>query len=499
MLAGCVAGPDYQPPDSPTPKTYLRGHGPDRTIQSAGEDGVAQVFVRSGAVQADWYRLFRSPALNDLIHTALTNSPTLAAAGARVRAARENWQAQRGRLLPQLGAGAGVSRQRLNGSMIGLSDPQFSNIFNLFQGQLTLNYDLDLFGLTQRGIEAEHARLDVQRYRLLDSYLTLTNNVVATALAEAAVRAQLQATHELVATQKKSLELLKRQEKRGAVAGNAVLQARAQLAQAQTLLAPLDKQLAITQHRMAVLIGTTPANYAAPKLELSDFKLPLRLPVSLPSDLVRQRPDVLAAESLVHAANAQVGVADASLLPQITITGNLGRDALTFSGLFDPIRTVYNLGAGLTAPLYEGGRLRAQKRAAQARFSAATADYQATVLNAFAEVADQLRSLQSDAEDLAAQQRALTAAKDNLKLVRIQLDRGAVDNLDLFTAQNLYTRALIKQTAARAQRYLDTAKLFRALGGGWWTQAPGKTASNPAPSPLARNGHSITPKSPGAN
>lgn len=472
-LTGCVVGPDFTPPEVHVPHNYLHESTPTHTTSGPGADGIEQVFVRAGAVQADWYRLFRSRTLNDLIHTALTNSPTLAAANARVRAARADLGAQHGRLLPQLGAGAGVSRKRLNGSQIGLSDPAFSNIFDLFQGQLTLNYDLDLFGITQRGIEAESARLAVQRYRLLDSYLTLTNNVVATALAEAATRAQIQATRKLIASHKQSLALLSQQEQNGAVAGNAVLRARAQLAQVQTELAPLQKQLSITQHRMAVLTGTTPAAYPAPKLELSDFKLPARLPVSLPSDLVRQRPDILAAESLLHAANAQVGVATARLLPQISITGALGRDALSFSGLFDPIRTVYNIAAGLSAPLYEGGRLRAQKRAAQARLAATTADYQATVLNAFAEVADQLRALQSDADDLAAQQRALAAAQDNLQLVHIQLNHGAVDNLDLFAAQNLYTRALLSQTGARVQRYRDTAGLFRALGGGWWTQAAG--------------------------
>lgn len=478
VLAGCVVGPDFKPPEAPTAQGYLHGDASDHTSSSSGADGIEQIFVRAGAVQADWYRLFRSPALNNLIHTALTNNPTLTAANARLRAARADLRAVRGRLLPQLGAGASVSRQRVNGSQIGLGDPMFSNIFNLFQGQLTLSYDLDLFGITRRGIEAERAHLAVQRYRLLDSYLTLTNNVVATALAEASTRAQIQATEKLITTQKSALDLLNRQEQSGAVAGNAVLRARAQLAQVQTELAPLQKQLSVTQHRMAVLIGTTPADYAEPKLELSDFKLPARLPVSLPSDLVRQRPDILAAESLVHAANAQVGVADARLLPQISITGALGRDALSFSGLFDPVRTVYNLAAGLSAPIYEGGRLRAQKRAAQARLAAANADYQATVLNAFGEVADRLRALQSDADDLAAQQHALAAAHGNLKLVRIQLDHGAVDNLDLFTAQNLYTRALLSQTGARVQRYRDTAGLFRALGGGWWSQRPGQHPAN---------------------
>lgn len=469
LMAGCAAvGPDFQRPPEPADNAYGAGQAPTRTAASPGASGVAQVFVRAGEVRADWYRLFHSAVLNELIESALANSPSLAAGRARLDAARENLRATQGALYPRIDIGAGVGRNRSSGVQLGIDDEMFVNTFTLYQGQISLNYNLDVFGEIRRRIESQRARLDFQRYRLWDTYLTLINNVVATGLATASINAIVDATRRIIASQRKSLKLLRGQERYGAAARTDVLRARVQLAATLTTLPPLEKQLAAARYRLAILTGQTPGAFEGPDIRLEDITLPRRLPVSLPSELVRQRPDILAAQSVLHAASARVGVATARRFPSFGLSAAYSRDALSFNQLGDPVSVIYNFGAGLMAPVFHGGTLRARQRAAEDLYRAAAADYYQRVLLAFGEVATSLRALRSDAEGLRAQTNALKAARANLNLVQQQLRQGAADNLNLFTAQEQYQRILVNYVDAKLQRYRDTATLFRALGGGWW-------------------------------
>ena len=477
LLSACVAGPDYKRPDAPEDSGYIQDESVTQTGLTPDDDPQAQTFKRAGEVQTEWYRLLGSPVLDALVQSALRNSPSLRAARAQLNAAHEQLNATQAGLYPTLGASANVSRNKTSGTAIGIDNPLFTNLFTLYQGQLSLGYNLDIFGEVRRGIEGAQAQMDFQHYELINTYLTLINNVVATALAQAGVQDTVDATERIIDTQQENLDLLQDKLALGAVARSDVLRAKSQFAASQAQLPPLKKQLVIAQHRLARLTGVSPANFQAPTLHLADFTLPRELPVSLPSELVRQRPDILAAESVLHAANASVGVAAAQRLPHLRISADYTRQGLDLSALTDPAAVVYNFGAGLAAPLFDGGRLKANERAAQASRDAAAARYDATVLVAFTEVADTLRALQVDLENLNAQQQALNAAQENLDLVQAQLEQGAADNLNLFIAQNQFQRALIAVTNARLARYRDTATLFRALGGGWWNSqaeiAPG--------------------------
>jgi len=477
-LSGCVVGPNFKAPAAPTQTVYNAGNLPHQTVSTSGSDGAAQVFDRSQQVRADWYRLLGSKALDQLIQQALAHNPTLMATQARLAAAREAVIAAAGTGTPQLGLSAGASRNRASGASFGINNPEFVNSFNLYQAQLTASYDLDPFGALAREVESTQAQAQVQRYRLLDSRITLINNVVASALAEAGARATLATTQDIVATQRKALHLTQQQQRYGAAQRSAVLRAQAELSDTEATLPALRQQIAVARHRLALLAGQSPADYRAPALNLDDFTLPTQLPVSLPSQLVRQRPDLLAAASVMHVELARVGVARARLLPNITLSASYGRIGLHPSDLLDPPAAIWNFGAGLVAPLLDGGTLHANKRAAQDQYRAAVADYRHAVLYAFDQVADALRALDNDAQALQARQQSLQASGQALKLVQARYREGSADFLNLYQTQELQRRSAIRYTRARLQRYQDTAALFRALGGGWWNAprpAPGRT------------------------
>lgn len=468
VLSGCVVGPNFKTPPAPTQTAYNAGSLPHRTASTAGPDGAAQVFDRGQQVRADWYRLLGSKALDQLIQQALAHNPTLTAAQARLAAAREAVTAAIGTGTPQLGLSADASRNRASGASFGISNPEFVNTFNQYQAQLTASYDLDPFGALARQVESRKAQVEVQRYRLLDSRMTLVDNVVASALAEAGARATLAATQDIVATQRKALHLIQQRQRYGAAQRSDVLRAQAELSDTEATLPALQQQIAVARHRLALLTGQSPADYRAPALNLDDFTLPTQLPVSLPSQLVRQRPDLLAAASVMHVELARVGVASARLLPDITLSASYGRIGLHPSDLLDPPAAIWNFGAGLMAPLLDGGTLHANKRAAQDQYRATVADYRYAVLHAFDQVADALRALDNDAQALRARQQSLQASGQALKLVQARYRAGSADFLNLYQTQELQRRSAIRYTQARLQRYQDTATLFRALGGGWW-------------------------------
>lgn len=468
LATGCAVGPDYQAPAKPDANAYQVHDQTTGNQRSDNKAIPAQAFKRAGEVRADWYAVFGSQKLDALIEQALKDSPTLAAGKARIKAAREAVNASKGALFPQLNVGGGYSRNRVTGTQFGIQDPEFTNVFNLYQAQATASYDLDLFGKTRRRIERRNAQLDEQKFQVINTYVTLINNIVATAVAEAGVNAALKTTHEIVDAQENTLDIVKKQIQYGVAIDADASQIQTQLARTKASLEPLRKQKALAVNRLAVLVGTPPGQFQDPEFSLNELKLPTQLPVSVPAQLVSQRPDILASASAVHAASAQIGVATANLLPDLSISGSYGRSTLTPSDLTDPAFALYQLGAQLSAPIFAGGRLRAEKRQAKDLYVAALADYRATSLAAFGEVANSLRSIESDARALVAQQSALDAASDNLKTVRAQLNNGAADYVSLYTAQAQYQNAELQYTDARVQRYADTADLFRALGGGWW-------------------------------
>lgn len=472
LLSGCAVGPDFRAPEAPATQAYNGTTLPAETVAVPGTGGTAQRFGPGLDIPAQWWILFQSSALDQLIRQALADSPTLAAAQAKLREAQENRRAAFGTLLPSVDGNASATRQKISGAAFGQPEANFSP-FTLFNASVNVSYGLDLFGGTRRELEALQAQVDYQHYQLEGAYLTLTSNIVTTAMQEASLRAQIRATQEILAALEKQLILVEQQFQLGAVARSDVLAQRTQLAQTRATLPPLEKQLAQTRHLLAVLAGRFPNEAATlPEFDLDGLKLPQDLPVSLPSALVRQRPDIRASEELLHAACALVGVATANLYPQITLTGSYGSQATKVENLFNPASTVWSLGAGVIQPIFHGGQLTAKRHAAVAAYDQAAELYRGAVLQAFQNVADVLRALADDARALKAQQDATAAASEALDLARQQFQFGAVSYLSLLNAERQYQQTRISLVQAQAARFADTAALFQALGGGWWNREP---------------------------
>lgn len=440
-----------------------------------------------------WWELFRSDALDRWIRGALSDNPTLIAAEATLRQAQEVRQARFGSLRPSVDGSVSASRQRITGSSLGASGASF-NPFTLYDASVNVSYTLDLFGATRRGLEALQAQVDYQRYQLEGAYLALTSNIVTAAVQEASLRGQLRATLEILRAEEEQLGLVEKQFRAGAVSRVDVLAQRAQLAQTRATLPSLEKQLAQNRHLLAVLAGRFPGDTAdLPEFELDKMRLPEELPVSLPSSLVRQRPDIRSAEELLHAASASVGVATANLYPQITLNGSYGSGANRLADLFGPGTSFWNLGAGLLQPAFRGGALRAERRAAVAAFDQAAARYRGTVLQAFREVADVLRALEYDAATLKAQADAEAAARDTLELAQERYRLGAASYLTLLDAERRHQQARILRVQAQSARFADTAALFQALGGGWWNRDPENASKHPDASTGINVSGAITP------
>ena len=470
VLGGCAAGPDFRRPADPAVASYTAEALPAGTAAAPGIGGATQRFVPEGEISARWWELFGSRALDRWIREALANSPTLVAAEATLRRAQELRSARAGDLLPGVDVSASASRQKPSGASFGGANLQI-NPFTLYNASVNVSYALDLFGKTRRELEALQAQVDYQGFQVEGARLTLTSNIVTAAFQEASLRGQLEATREILATQEELLGMVEKQFELGGVAKTDVLAQRASLAQSRATLPPLEKRLAQTRHLLAVLAGRFPGDTAdLPEFELKEFHLPEDLPVSLPSSLARQRPDIRSAEEVLHAASATVGVATANLYPQVTLSGQYGTSALRIGDLFRPGSAVWGFGAGLLQPVFHGGSLEANRRAEIAGFDQAAAQYRETVLQAFRDVADVLRALEYDAMTLKAQSDAEAAARDTLDVAKKQVRFGATSYLSLLNAQRQYHLARILLVQAQASRFADTAALFQALGGGWWNR-----------------------------
>lgn len=469
-IAGCAVGPDYRRPAAPAVPSYTAKPLPAGTASAPGIGGIAQRFVPGAEIPSRWWELYRSPALDRWIREALANSPSLDGAEAALRRAQELRRARAGDLLPGVDGSANVSRQKPSGASFGEANLKI-NPFTLYNASVNVTYALDLFGKTRRELEALQAQVDFQGFQREGAYLTLTSNIVTAAFQEASLRGQLQATRDILATQEELLAMVERQFELGGIAKTDVLAQRAVLAQSRAALPPLEKRLAQARHLLAVLAGRFPGDTAdLPEFDLKDFQLPEALPVSLPSSLVRQRPDIRSSEELLHAASAAIGVATANLYPQITLSGQYGTAALKTGDLFRPGAAVWGVGAGLLQPIFRGGALQATRRAEVAGFDQAAAQYRETVLQAFRDVADVLRALEYDATALKAQSDAESAALATLDIARKQVRYGATSYLSLLNAQRQYHLARILLVQAQAVRFADTAALFQALGGGWWNR-----------------------------
>jgi NodT family efflux transporter outer membrane factor (OMF) lipoprotein len=430
--------------------------------------GVAQQFAPGEDIPAQWWTLFRSDALDSMIRMALAQSPSLGAAQATLRQARETLNAERGALLfPSVDAQGQGARERFSGVTLG--EP-FNPELTVLNATVNVSYSVDVFGGARRQLEGYRAQVDYANFQLEATYLTLTSSVVTTAIKEASLRAQIKATEDVLALEEKQLVIVQRQFDVGAIPRATLLSEQTQVSTTRSTIPALEKNLAQTRHQLAVLVGKLPSETDLPEFTLDSLSLPGQLPVTLPSALVRQRPDIRASEATLHNASAQVGVATAALYPQIGLSAQYGREALALSGLSNPANTIWTLGASITQPLFRGGQLTAQRRAAVAAYDAASSQYRETVLLAFENVADSLRALDTDAATLTSVAQTESYAQRTLDLTLAQYRLGAISAVGLLDAQRQYASAHVNLVTAEASRFSDTAALFQALGGGWWNR-----------------------------
>jgi NodT family efflux transporter outer membrane factor (OMF) lipoprotein len=459
-LSGCVAGPNFTRPAAPGTDGYaMKGDAP----------APADVMLGAPAT-GPWWRAFGSADLDRTMDLALAGNPTLTVADANLRQARQALSAARGGLYPEVDANAGLERERLNLASFGFSNfPGISTnpMFNLYSVGATASYALPTAGETKRTIEGAAARAEAQRHQADAAALTLTGQVATQAATIAALRAEIATDEAILVDDQQNLDLARKAYQVGGAPQGQRVSAQSQLAADQTYLPPLRQQLAVARHALALLVGKAPADWAAPDFDLADLKAPASIPVSLPSSLVRRRPDILAAEAQLHAATADIGVATAKLYPSLNLTGSLTQSALTLDKIFNYGSTGYGLGLGLTQPIFDGGRLRAQRQETIAARAAALATYQETVLRAFGQVADLMQALAHDDEAIAAQTRAMNSAAANLNLVRMGYSEGGLSLLPLVDAERQYNLARRQLVAQQAQRYLDVIQLFIATGADW--------------------------------
>ena len=466
MLVGCTTvGPNFKSPAAPAVDSYTRAPSPAGTASAPTALGSAQQLAAAPAVAADWWHGFGSDKLDALVARAMDNSPSLAAAEATLRQARETYAAQAGSTLyPTVNGKLGASRSEINAASLGQSNSR-QTIYNLYNAGVAVNYNLDLFGGNRRALEALAAQADYQRFQLAGARLTLAGNVVTTAFGQAQIASQLQATQAILKAQQAQLDIARKRFALGAAPRADVLTLQTQVEQTRATLPALRNKLEQADHLLAVLSGQAPGAAAIPHFALEDFTLPRQLPVVIPSELVRQRPDIQASTALLHAATAQYGVAISNLYPQINLSASFGTQALTTSALFGPGSMVWNLAGQLAQPLFNAG-LKSGANAAQASLQAAGANYQQTVLQALRNVADALRQLENDSQVLQAQASADRAAQESLKLVEQQYQLGAASYLQLLTAQQQAQQTRISLIAAQAARLADSAALYQAMGGG---------------------------------
>jgi len=469
ITAGCAVGPKYKKPASPSVTGYTPAPISTTTGTPNVAGGEAQRLVDGRDIPGEWWTLFHSKPLNDLIERSLKANPSLKAAQAALVVARENFLAQRGAYYPSVSGGFAATRAKSSADISPVTNTSALN-YSLYTPQVSVSFVPDVFGLNRRTVESLGAQEQATRFALVATHITLSSNVAAAAVQEASLRAQIAATRELIAVNTNVVEILRNQYAHGYVSRLDVAAQESQLAQVSATLPPLLKQLAQQRDLLAVLSGGFPANDLPEKFELSSLQLPQELPVSLPSQLVEQRPDVRQAEENLHSASAQIGIAIANQFPTFALTANYGSAATAVGRIFTDSTDYWDLTAGVTQPIFQGGTLKHRVRAARAAYVQANEQYRSTVLTAFQNVADTLNALQQDAEGLKASAAAKDAASVTLDLAQKQVQSGYTNYLALLSAEQTYQQAVINLAQAQANRYADTAALFQSLGGGWWNR-----------------------------
>jgi NodT family efflux transporter outer membrane factor (OMF) lipoprotein len=476
LVCGCAVGPDFAPPATP-----FGDYGPTvmRTVGAKvadGGGGEAQRLVKGRDIPGDWWRLFGSRRLATLTDRALKNNPDLAAAQAALRVAQANLAAGKGAFFPTVTGNASATRQKPGISGPATPDDSGNLVlpenptFNLFTGQVLVSYTPDVFGGIRRNVESLQAQSDNQRFQLEATYLTLTSNIALAAIQEASLRGQIDATNKLIQIGNDVLKLLRTQFDAGQIAQSDVLAQEAALAQIEQTLPPLQRQLAQQRHLISALTGGLPSQEPPEKFTLATLRLPRDLPLSVPSQLVQQRPDIRAAEENLHSASALIGVAVANRLPGLTITGNVGSTAPQIAQLFSPGTGNWALAGSVLTPIFDANTLYNKEVAARATFEQATSQYRSTAITAFQNVADSLSALANDAVALQKAVTAEEAAEKSLAISRRRLELGDINYILLLNAQQTYFQALLTRIQAQANRFADTAALFQALGGGWWNR-----------------------------
>ena len=461
LLAACALGPDFTAPQAPAGDRYTAEGDPAATARAGGQ---AQQFERAAGPAARWWRAFRSAELDALVDQGIAHNPGLEAAQASLLQSRHALEAGYGVFYPQLSAGAGASREKFSPALFGSNSP--GPTFNLFTLSASVSYALDVFGGQRRTVEALAAQTDVQQAQLLGSYLTLSGNLVNTAIARAAYGSELEETRALIALLQQQVALARAQAQAGTAPFATVLALEAQLAQAQATLPPLQLKADQAEHLLATLSGVLPSRWQVRPLAFSQLALPDRLPLSLPSDLVRRRPDVRAAEAGLHAASAGIGVATAAQFPSFTLSGSYGQYSTSSGTLFAGLGNFWSLGADVAAPIFDGGTLRARREAAEAGYAQSLALYRQAVLGAFGQVADVLRALDQDARTLQAAEAAQAAAEGSWRLLEVNERAGLANGLQVLGAKTQWHQARLAVLQAQAVRLQDTTAYFVALGGG---------------------------------
>jgi NodT family efflux transporter outer membrane factor (OMF) lipoprotein len=470
LTAGCAVGPEFKKPTAPANAGYAPAPPSTTSSTSNVTGGQAQKFLDGKDIPGEWWTLFHSQPLNDLIERSLKVNPDIKAAQAALLVARENMLAQRGAYYPAVTGGLSATRAKSSSNLSPVTDTSALN-YSLYTPEVSVSFVPDVFGLNRRTVESLQAQEQQARFALAATHITLSANVAEGAIQEASLRAQIAATRELITINTDMLEILRTQFVKGYVGRLDVAAQESQLAQVAATLPPLLKQLAQQRDQLAVLSGGFPSQDLAEKFELSSLQLPQELPVSLPSQLVEQRPDVRQVEENLHSASAQIGVAIANRLPNFALTADAGSMAVILGKLFAGGAGFWDAGASVAQPIFDGGTLLHRERAAKAAYAQASEQYRSTVLTAFQNVADTLNALQQDADALKAAAAAKDAAAVTLDLARKQFQAGYVNYLGLLNAEQSYQQAVINLVQAQSNRYADTAALFQALGGGWWNRS----------------------------
>lgn len=470
LISGCAVGPNFKKPAPPKVSDYTLTPLATTAATPGTVGGGAQRFAIGADLSGDWWTLFRSQELSALVEQSLKNNPDLKAARAALSVARENVLAQRGAFFPSVSADFAATRQSQSEQ---ISPTLNSNVFvyNLFTPEVTVSYLPDVFGLNRRTVESLQAEEQGVRFQMAATYTTLTANVVVTAIQLSSLQRQVDVTRELIDSNKKAVEVLQYQLDKGYASRLDLAAQQSQLAQIEATLPPLVKQLAQLHDLLAALTGQFPSQMPEVKINLGNLSLPEEIPVSLPSVLVEQRPDVLQAEANLHDASAKVGIAIANRLPSFPITASIGSSAAAVKQLFTSGTGFWGVGVDATAPIFQGGQLLHQERAAKAAYVQASEQYRSAVLAAIQNVADTLTALQQDADALKSAQAAADAAKVTLDLAQRQWQGGYANYLSYLSAEQANQQSQVNLVQAEASRYADTAALFQALGGGWWNRA----------------------------